>query len=241
MRKLYGLILVVALAGCLDLKQARVTPEHRQLLNKATVVVFLDPAPRLQHLQLSALDSTVTTATLKDWDADAVITPFLAQRMQKMGLDVHLFPYAHDQFPNPYDSSMAYPNFERMRGPLAAWGKDHGVDMVVAVYRQLEQDFIGESIENLVGYGVVRHGDERTDAYAAVYVDAINTKDAGLIGNSDGLKDIPMDNAAWRETYSVDKTPVAIKGEEAKRWVAKITEALTGAVLLAAQEAGLSH
>ncbi|MGH8597519.1 MAG: hypothetical protein ACREXT_12750, partial [Gammaproteobacteria bacterium] len=157
-------MMAVVLAGCIDLKQARLTPEHRQLKNNTAVVVFLDSAPRLVHLQLSALDSTATTAELDRWDADAMITQFLTERMRGMGLNVKTFNQARSDLPNPYDSSMAYPNLERMRGALATWGKDHGLDMVVAVYRQVEQDFVGDSLENLVGYGLVRHGEERTDA-----------------------------------------------------------------------------
>ncbi|MSR15480.1 MAG: hypothetical protein EXR86_13155 [Gammaproteobacteria bacterium] len=241
MRKFLLVLIAAGLVGCFNLKQYRVTPEYRALKNKAAIVVFLDPSPRLHHLQLSPKDSTATTAALEGWDAGVVTTKFLAKRMRAMGLEVKTLTYTHRDFPNPYDSSMAYPNFERTRGALADWGKQNDVDMVVAVYRQVEKDFIGESVENMVGYGVARHAHERIDAYAAVYLEALETGSAAMIGNSDGLATIPLDEALWREEFNVDKTPVPIEGKEAAAMIAKITEALTGAVMLAAQEAGLSH
>ncbi len=240
MRKIWLMVLVMGLVGCFDLKQARVTPEHRQLKNKVGIVVFLEAAPRLQHLQLSALESTVATLDLPGWNARAVITEFLGQRMRGMGLEVKPVTYATDTFPNPYDSSMAYPNLERMRPALGAWAASQGLDMVIAVYRQAEQDFIGDSVENLIGYGVVRHGEVRTDAYAMLYLEALDTE-GGLIGNSDGQKALAVEDKLWRADFNVDKTSVAISGPVANALTAKISQALMDAVLTAAQEAGLSH
>jgi hypothetical protein len=242
MRKLFFALVAVTLSGCLfDVNQARVTPEYRQLKNKTSILVFLDPAPRLHHLQLSTLDSTATTAELEGWDAGALVTQFLAQRMRKMGLEVKALPYARSDFPNPYDSSMAYANLERMRGAIAEWGKAHDLDLVAVVYRLVEKDFIGDSIENMLGYGLVRHADERTGAYAAIYLEVIDTDNGLVVGNSDALKNTPIDNAIWDDEYNVDKTPVSITGDKAAQLLPLVTQALTDAVMLAAQESGISN
>ncbi len=240
MRKIWLVALVIGLVGCLDLKQVRVTPEYRALKNKVGIVVLLDPAPRVHHMQLSVMDSTATTLDLPGWNVQAAVTNFLTQRMRGMSLDVKAVTYQRDAFPPPYDSSMAYPNLERMRPALGAWAAAQGLDMVVVVYRQVEQDFIGDSVENLLGYGVVRHGEARTDAYAMVSLEALDTE-GRVIGNSDGQKDVPMENDLWRDEFNVDKTPVAVTGPAADALTAKISQALLDAVLVAAQEAGLSH
>ncbi len=243
MRTLMIVLLSLGLSACLQsfsLDTARVTPEHRQLKNKTGLIVFLDPLPRLQHLQLSALDSTTSTLGLTDWNANKVVAEYLTQRMTGMGLDVRKIASAGDGFPNPYDSSMAYPNLERMRGALGAWAAANDLDMVVAVYRQVEEDYIGESVENLIGYGVVRHEGARVDAFASIYVDAVDIK-GKLVGNSDGMKSMELDQALWLDTFDVDKETVAVSGALAKQLQASIKQVLLDAVLLAAQEAGLSH
>lgn len=228
------------LAGCLNLSQTRVTPEHRQLKNKVAVVVLMDPAPRVHHMQLSVLESTASQLEFPGWNVRAVVSDYLAQRMRGMSLEVKTVQYDDSTFPTPYDSSMAYPAFERMRQPLGAWAAGQGLDMVVVVYRQVSEDFFGESIENLIGYGVARHAAERTDAYATVYLEALDTS-GRLIGNSDGQKNIPIDDALWRPEFSVDKQRLAVSGATGKVLREQVTQALQDAVLLAAQEAGLSH
>ncbi|MGD9601934.1 MAG: hypothetical protein AB7O21_12510 [Gammaproteobacteria bacterium] len=230
----------IALVGCLNLKQSRVTPEHRQLKNKVAVVVLMDPAPRVHHIQRSAIDSTATTLALPGWDVRRSVGEYLAQRMRGMALDVRAAPYTTDEFPTPYDSSMAYPAFLRLRPVLGEWAARQGLDMVVVVYRQAEEDFIGESVENLIGYGIARHADERTDAYAAIYLEALDTE-GRLVGNSDGVKTLSLDASAWRAEFDVDRTPVAVTGADAEQLTAVITQVLHDAVLTAAQEAGLSH
>ena len=241
MKKLWWVVFALSLTGCLDFKQARVTPEHRQLKNNVAIVSFLNPAPTLQHLQLSAKDSTLTTGQLAGWDANQVATEFMTKRLRAMTLTVKQVAYDRAQLPNPYDSSMAYPNLDRMRPALAKWGAAHGLDMVIAIYRQADKDFIGTSIENLIGYGIVRHGDERTDAYALLYLEAIDTAGGSRIGNSDGMKAIEVANALWHDAYSVDKTPVPIARADSKAVGKILTQVLTDALTSAGQEAGLSN
>lgn len=228
------------LGGCLDFQHVRVTPEHRQLHNKAGIVVLVDPLPRLHHMQLSVLDSTAGALELPGWNARESITAYLSQRMKGMALDVRTVSYDEKTFPAAYDSSMAYAAFERLRTPLADWARAQGLDMVVVVYRQVEEDLIGDSIENMIGYGLARHAEERTDAYAAVYIEALDS-DGHLIGNADGQKVIPLDNSVWRPEFDADKKTVAVSGALGKTLRTQINQALLDAVLLAAQEAGLSH
>ena len=241
MKQLGCVIILLALAGCPNFKDARVTPEHRQRLNKAAVVVFLDADPILQHLQLSVKETTLTTGPVAGWDVRQLTKVFLLKRMKGMGLTVKSIPYTTKDFPSPYDSRWTYPNPPRMRQALAHWGAVNDVNMVVAVYRQVDQDFIGHSIENLNGYGIVKHQEERVDAYADVYMEVINSDDGGVIGNVGAQETVALDKQAWRAAYDVDKTPVAISGADAKLLVAKLDEVLTKALQTAAQEVGLSH
>ncbi len=228
------------IGGCLDFQHVRVTPEHRQLHNKVGIVVLVDPLPRLHHMQLSVLKSTAGALELPGWNAREAITSYLSERMRGMALDVRPVTYDDKTFPQAYDSSMAYAAFERLRTPLADWARAQGLDMVVVVYRQVEEDMIGDSIENMIGYGLARHAEERTDAYAAVYIEALDS-DGHLIGNADGQKVLPVDDALWLPGFDADKQTVPVSGATGKALRTQIKQALLDAVLLAAQEAGLSH
>lgn len=242
MKRLLLLAGVAALAGCLNATQSRVTAEHRQLNNRVGIVVLLDGAPALHQIALEATKSTRTAARLAAWDVQSTVGDFLAQRLRGKGMEVVGFRYDPAEFSVAYDNAWSYPWPDRIRERLCALGVAQQVDMLVVVYRLADEDFVADSVENLVGYGVVRHarsGD--THAYALVYVEALDVSNGGVIGESEGLKAIALPADLWREDYAVDRTPLAIGGEDGVQLAAAITDALTGAVLTAAQEAGLSN
>jgi hypothetical protein len=241
MKKWWIVLLACGLASCIDFNQARVTPEHRQFKNNVAVVSFLSPKPSLHHLQLSVKESTMTTGFLPGWDANQIAAEFMAKRMRAMSLTVKSVPVDRAKLPNPYDSSMAYPNLERMRPALAAWGKENGLDMVITIYRQVDKDFIGTSIENMIGYGLVRHNTERTDAYARIYLEAVDVESGKKIGNAEGIHSQQVDDALWHDEYNVDKTPVPIAASDVKTLNKLLTQTLTDALTTAGQEAGLSN
>ncbi len=240
-RRLLLAALAVALAACLDFTQPRVTAEQRQVFNRAGVVVLLAPRPILHQIAATATQSTTGQADLAGWDVRAEVTRFLKARLAGKGLAVESLAYDPADFAAAYDSSVGFARPERVRATLAALAAAQDVDMVVAVYRQTSKDFVAESVENLVGYGVVKHPGGPAQAYATVYVEAVGTRGAALLGQADGQHAVPLPPDGWQERYATEDEALSIAEPDAAVLRSGIANALTGAVLVAAQEAGLSH
>ncbi len=228
------------LAGCLDVSQPRVTPEHRQLKNRAAIMVLVDTGPRIDRLALQPTASAHGRATVAGWDARAVVEPYLAQRLQGMGLTIVPLAYDAADYAAVYASSQAYPNPGLVRERIRALASAQRVDMVVSVYRQIERDYVGESVENLVGYGLVRHEGGAAHAYACVRIEAYDVRSDAVIGYADGCRSNPLPPDLWRDAWADD--PGVTIGEPAATAIREALAAtLKPAVLTAAQETGLSH
>ena len=234
------LLLTLTLAGCLNVDQPRVTPEHRQLKNRAAIVVLVDPQPRLNRIALQPTKSTHGKAALDGWDARVATESYLAGRLRGMGMTVVPLAYQPTDYAAVYASSQAYANPPLVHPALRTLAAAGNVDMLVVVYRQVERDFVGESIENLVGYGVVQHEGGSANAYATVRLEAMDVASGAVIGFADGMQQSPLAADAWQDSFASDDI-VAIDGAAAPAVVDALTRALQAAVLTAAQEAGLSH
>lgn len=230
----------LVLTGCLNVSQPRVTPEHRQLKNRAAVVVLVDPVPRLNHIALQPTRSTHGRAEVAGWDARAAIAPYLAGRLAGMGMTVVPFTYDPAEFTALYASSQAYPNPQLIRARIRELATAQQVDMVVSVYRQIERDYVGESIESLVGYGLVRHESGGAQAFGCVRVEAYDVASDAVIGYADGCKNGPLPPDTWQDGWASDDT-VPIDEPTATTVSEAMTRVLQAAVLTAAQETGLSH
>jgi len=233
-------ILLLPLTGCLNHDQPRATAEHLQSRNRVAIVVLVDAAPRVDTIALQPTRSTHGRATLAGWDARAALQPYLAERLRGKGLTIVPLDYDPADFAAVYASSTAYPDPQRINEALRARAAQAQADLLVVLYRQVERDFVGTSIENLVGYGLVRHEGLAPQAYAAVGLEAIAVDGGAVIARADGLKAVPLPDTAWSDAYATDDT-VAIEDAGAKAVADALTAALQGAALAAAQEAGLSH
>ncbi len=228
------------LAGCLGGSQPRVTPEHRQLKNRAAVLVLVDAQPRLNRLAQQPTRSTHGRAAVAGWDATAVLAPYLAKRLQGVGLTVVPFAYDPADYAAIYASSEAYPNPAPVRARLRELAQAQKIDMLVSVYRQVERDYVGSSIENLVGYGLVQHEGTGAHAFACVHVEAYDVHSDAVIGYADGCRSEPLPPDVWQDAWTSDAV-VPIDGPSATTVSAAMSTVLQAAVLTAAQETGLSH
>jgi len=231
---------LLLLGGCLELDKPRATAEHLQLKNRVAVVVLVDANPRVDTIALQPTRSTHGRAELAGWNAVAAIQPYLAGRLRGKGLTVVPLDYDPADYGAAYASSTAYPDPKQVSDALRARAAQAQADMLVVVYRQAERDFVGESIENLVGYGLVRHEGGAPHAYASVALEALAVDGGALLARADGSKAVPLPADAWRDAYASDGT-VDIGGADAPAVADALTGALQAAVLTAAQEAGLSH
>jgi hypothetical protein len=234
------LCLLWLLGGCLAHDMPRATPEHLQLRQRVAVVVLADPEPRMADIALQPTRSVHARLTVPGWDPRAAVEPYLASRLRGKGLEVVALDYAPTDFGAVYASSMAYPDPQRVAVPLRALAAGARADLLVVVYRQTERDFIGESVENLVGYGVVRHPGTAPQAYASVLLEAIDVPRGGLVARANGTWAAALPAEAWREEWWTG-ADLAPDGAQAAQLAAALTAALQGTVLAAAQEAGLSH
>lgn len=234
------LAFLALLGGCLADDQPRATAEHLQLRNRAAIVVLVDPGPRIEGIALQPTKSVHARATLEGWDPRAVVEPYLAGRLRGKGLSVVALDYDPADYAAVYASSMAYADPKQVAAPLRALASAAGADMLIVVYRQIERDFVGESVENLAGYGVARHEGGAPHAYAAVLLEAVDVRNGGLIARASGARAAPLPEDAWREEW-LGADGVAIEGPTATTLAPGLAATLEGAVLGAAQEAGLSH
>ena len=233
---------VALLAACAKRPDYRVTAEHRQLNSRAAIAVLQDPDARLHFVAQQPTHSTQARAVVEGLDANAEILRFLAPRMKGKGLTVVPFDYDPKAYANAYGSSMAFAAPTQVRDALCAQAAAQNVDMLVTVYRQAAKDIVEGSVENLVGYGLVRHEiTGQTHAYANVSLEALTTKSCSLIGNSDASKSQPLDDALWQAGFNEDKAHLALAGEAAAAVRKPVTQMLLDAVMSAAQEAGLSN
>ena len=239
-RAILLLTLLLPLTGCLEHDKPRASAEHLQIKNRVAIVVLVDAAPRVDTIALQPTSSTHGRATLAGWDVRDVLQPYLAERLRGKGLTVVPLDYDPAEFAVVYASSTAYADPQRVNDALRARAAQVQADMLVVIYRQIERDFIGASIENLIGYGLVRHEDREPQAYAAVGLEAFAVDSGALIARADGLKAAPLPVDVWRDAYATDDT-VAIDGASAPAAAEALTAVLRGAALAAAQEAGLSH
>jgi hypothetical protein len=239
-RAILLLTLLLPLAGCLEHDKPRATAEHLQLKKRVAIVVLVDAAPRVDTIALRPTASTHGRATLAGWDVRAVLEPYLAERLRGKGLTAVPLDYDPAEFAAVYASSTVHADLQRIKDALRSRAAQAQADMLIVIYRQSERDFIGASIENLIGYGLVRHEDREPQAYAAVGLEAIAVDSGALIGRADGLKAAPLPVDVWHDAYATDGT-VDIDGASAPAVGQALAIVLRGAALSAAQEAGLSH
>ena len=242
MKRPFLLCAMLLLAACAKRPDYRVTAEHRQLNNRAAIAVLQDPDARLHFVAAQPTRSTQARATLAEFDANQEIRQFLAPRMKGKGLTLVPFDYDPKAFARAYASSMAFVAPTQVRDELCALAAAQNVDMLVVVYRQAGKDIVEGSVENLVGYGLVRHETTgHTHAYANVSLEALTVRSCSLIGNSDAAHSQPVDDALWRPAFAEDHARLSLAGSDAAALRKPVTEVLLNAVMSAAQEAGLSN
>ena len=242
MKRLALVCAVVLLTACAKRPDYRVTAEHRQINNRAAIVVLQDPEARLQFVAQQPTRSTQARAVVEGLDANADIRRFLGPRLKGKGLTVVPFEYDPQAFARVYGSSMAFAAPGQVRDELCAQAGAQQVDMLVAVYRQAAKDIVEGSVENLVGYGLVRHElTGQVHAYANISLEALTTKSCTLVGNSDASRSQPVEASLWQAGFDTDRARLELAGEAAVALRKSITPVLLDAVMSAAQEAGLSN
>lgn len=233
--------LLVLLTACTTPTSTRITADHRQLNPRAAVLVLQDPAPRLHAISTEPNLSTRAIAAPAGWDPRAALTGPLEKRLAGKGFKVVSLAYDPKDFAAIYDSSAAYPDPARIRSAVCALASAQQVDLVMLVYRQMRRDFVGTSMENLVGYGLVKHRDGQVHAYAAIAVEAVQVRNGSVLGTSPGKASLALPAAQWRDEFSVDHGTVELRGDAAEALNTPLRQVLLDAAVSAAQEAGLSQ
>ena len=248
MRRLLLGVIAALLAGCLskslDLNfggdSARMTPEHAQFIKKAGVVSVIEQHARTQFVASSLKESNHETLVLRDFHPRKFTTEVLEARLRQMGFTVVPIE-ANISLADAYSSSGSFADPGRVRTQLIAIGQQHRVDMLVVAYRQMVRDFVDDSSQRVIGFGLYkRHSSETPYAYAAVHIEALNINKDYVMGKANGTTKIALDGSAWRREFETDASPLHL-GTDGLGTGEKIKKALRDATIIAAQEAGVSN
>jgi hypothetical protein len=244
MKRLLLLCLIAPLTACLSSglnlnllgDNVRMTPEHAQTIKTAGVISFVEPQPRIHFVSSSMQESNLKPANLNDWDARATITGLMEERLRQKGFTVvPIDPKMTVK--EAYSSSASFAEPERIRAQLSAIGKAYNVDMLVVVYRQQVRDFVGDSSQKVISYGLYkRHAESEVYAYSAVYIEALNVNKGYVLGKSDGEVKVKLAPEAWEDKFESGDGPFRLNAARDE-----VIKALTSSTMIAAQEAGLSN
>jgi hypothetical protein len=249
MKRLVLLAITLGLTGCLSKTLGinlggdgvRMTPEHVQSIKTAGVVSFIAPQPQVHFVASSFKESNIETVVFDGWDATATVTDLLEARLRQKGFKVVSIDAGIPQTA-AYTSSASFALPKQVRERLVAAGRAHGVDMLVVVYRQLVKDFLTKSSQNVISYGLYkRHSESETYAYAAVHIEALNTKKGFLMGKADATVKIELDDSAWQQNFETEEGPLKLSPVRADLVREKVLEALSTSIMIAAQEAGITN
>lgn len=241
MPRLAFLLLVTAcaaLAGCFNnATNARVTGEYAVTVKKVGVMALLDPAANVSHLVGSAQESRFGKLVLPDLDSHAIALAGLEQRLARRGFQVSELA-ADEAVLAAYGKDWGAPTDPGFHAALAARGAAAGVDLVVAVCRQVRSDDVTGTNQKVRGHGIQRAFDEPARAYAFAYVAAIDVGDGHPVGLAEGVQVESLDPALWLPGFDQAEGDMTVPPTVAAALTAQLARLLANAVGIAAQEAG---
>lgn len=259
MKKAILLTLSLALVGCyhydvnlpkfnmdMDLKNffgdsVRMTEEHAMFIKTAAVISLIEPQPRVHWVGSNMKESNLESLEIDGWEATSMVTSLMEKRLKQKGFTV--VGINNDISANDaYSSSGSFAEPDRVRKRLLAAGNARGVDMLVVIYRQQVRDFMSDSSQKVIGYGLFkRHSDHDVYAYGVVQVEALNVEKGFVMGKSDAEVKVALDTRAWQENFETDEGPLRLSPVRADVVRDGITKAISDATMIAAQEAGISN
>jgi hypothetical protein len=241
MKKILLLIAVTSLSGCLfDSTQVRITPEHAATIKRVGVISLVDKYPYIHYASTSVMESSFPKAVLKGWDAEREIQDLLRVRLKAKGFEVVSIP-RDKGLQAAYRTSWSYADPEAIHSQLYQIGQANAVDMVVVVYRQVTDDFIAKTNQNVRGYGIYKAFDSEPFAYAAVMIEAVNVKRKFVMGRAEAQKAVPITPTVWQSAWEGAKRPTLIPEDKVAYVTEKIKEVLLTSVMIAGQETGISN
>lgn len=234
--------LALLLAGCLNVVSGgvRMNEVHQQIYSTVGVINLLDKQPRIQYRAQDARESVSRSFTLTDWSTDTFVRPLVTERLATRDFAARQLP-ATDALADAYTSSTSFATPQGVRETLAEMGKRAGVDLVVVVYRQSTRDFISDSNENVVGYGVFNGHNATPHAFAVVYVEAIDVNHGRQIAQSDGFLASALGESFWRPAMIDTAESLRLTEAESVMLRATFKQLISDATRIALQEAGLSY
>ena len=233
-----ALAVVALLAGCLSGTKQRVSAEQTLNLKTAAVVNLLDPWPRLHIASIEPTQTHDHALRIRGWEVDKLVVPMMQDRLRRKGFTV--VEANAPVLPKAYDNDWSRPDVDTITRALTAAGKSSGIDLFVVVYRQVADDFMEDSIEKVRGYGLFqRRGDPH--AYASVEVQAINVRLGAVIGHSAAQDAVSLPTGLWPPVPDERRGNHVPPVDLHEGLVALLEPLVRNAVLVAAQEAGVSN
>ncbi len=237
--RLLVLALLPALGGCLmGTAQSRVTSDYAAQVKQVGVISVLSSLPNISFLSTSAMDSHFAAAMLDGWDVDRVAYGRLVPRLQHKGYTVKILPRT-GALAAAQQSDWRLPLADSIENAAYAAGKAAGVDMVVVVEAQVEDDFVTHTNQRVRGYGLQRAFDTGPFVYATVMVGAFDVEREFVVGRADGAMVKAADDSLWDTDYEQRGGPIKVAPPTASALLEQLEQVLGDVIGVAAQEAGL--
>ena len=221
--------------------EIRMTPEHMMFVKTAAVISLVEQQPRLQWAGPDLKQSNLESLVLDDWNAMDVTKSLIEARLKQKGIAV--VGINNDlTAKEAYSSSASFAEPQRVRNRLLAAANARGVDMLVVLHRQQVRDFMTDSSQKVIGYGLFkRHSKDDVYAYGVVHIEAINVERGDVMGRSDAEVKVALGSDTWQQNFETDDGPFRLSPVRSTKIRDGIIKALSDASMIAAQEAGISN
>ena len=233
--------LSLLLGGCLNIggnNVARVTTDYAATVKKVGLLSLVDDQINISYLTSSAQESFFSRASVPGWDIDAQVTATLTPNMKRKGFDVVPIPRS-DSLLKLYDSDFGYARTERIHEQLATIAKDLGLDMVVVVARNVDEDRVTKTNQKIRGYGLQKAFDTSAFVYGSIYVEAYDTRKFFVVGKATGFQVAPLPDALWHGSFETSKGAITLPADVTDEILKLMKKVVGDAIAIAAQEAGV--
>ncbi|MGR8918450.1 MAG: hypothetical protein ACU85V_02435 [Gammaproteobacteria bacterium] len=224
------------LAGCfLNTGTSRVTSDYQQQV-RAVGVVSLLAEPNLSHLSTSAMESNFARAAIAGFDSDRVVFERTVPRLRSKGMDARAV--ARDAtLEAARGSDWRAPGQGGVSAAVYALGEAQGLDLVIVIQANLDNDFVSDTNQKIRGYGLQKAWDEAPELYATISVEAFDIRKRFVVARAIGRQQAPADGL-WQPRFETTRGEIALDGAPGTAVASALEPLLGNAISVALQEAG---
>lgn len=231
--------LTAVIAGCFgNSAKSRVTSDYVATVKNVGVISLLSPGVNISHLAPSAQESAFSTVELAGWNTDRIAFDATVSRLKRKGFNVR--PLARNAVMNKARSSdWRQPLVDSVAEEAYAMGAANGLDVVVVVQAQVDEDFVTKTNQRIRGFGLQQAFDTGPYLYATILVEAYDIKNRFAVGRATGRLSEEAPAELWRPSFEQRGQPAQLSPALQAALAEPLGTLLHTAIGIAAQEAGL--